>query len=262
MNIKLDKKDIKASDVITTEEFSSQVNSWMYDSNKKGLDYLIHTINIVEPGEYNKEIVPVNEKEFIMTKKDGEEISFKLTEGDIEDYPCLSVTKNNTTRNYSCNIEGDIYQILLSSIDRKLANGIVHEHLFNDVDSFNYTNGEDIIYFHIPKKEEKHRPFQFPYHKEFINALNNSEFPKNIKEVYDIFYKYIKDTRETDYSISYASKKDGYSNISVKNNIITSYSRTIDGNTYTIDTTTTPYTLLKNNVELESKESVLKKLTL
>lgn len=262
MNIKLNKNDIEKTNIKTTKSFSDSVKSWMYDSTKEGMDYLMKTIKLVEPGEYNDEVTPISDKEFIMTKKNGEVINFKLTEGDIEDYPVLSVNKDKVTNNYSCNIEGNMYQILLTSIDRELTNGRVHEHTFEDVDSFQYSNGESIIYFYIPATEEKHKTYQFPYHKEFVNALNKNEFPKDIQEAFDLLYKYIKNTRIVNYSISYVNKENGYSNISVKNNAVSKYTKTIDGKTYSIDTTTQPYTLLKNDVELEPKEEVIKKLSL
>ena len=79
LNSTIEKSDIPSCEMKTTDEFNNTINSWMYDSSKPGIDYLMATINIVEPDDYTDFIVPVDEETFKMTTRDGREKTFKIT---------------------------------------------------------------------------------------------------------------------------------------------------------------------------------------
>ena len=260
LNSTIEKSDIPSCEMKTTDEFNNTINSWMYDSSKPGIDYLMATINIVEPDDYTDFIVPVDEETFKMTTRDGREKTFKITFGDIEDYPVLKVIDERQSRNYSCNIENGKYQVMLSSTDLFLNNGLtLHQSLFNDVDSFSVTDGEHNAYFYIEATKKTNKPYFIPFHDVLIDKISRLESLDDIDELFNILYASIKDSTISNYSVSLAGK-DGYHNISVKNGYISHITRTVDGNSYSIDMQSTPYRLLKNGVELESKDSVIQKL--
>lgn len=260
INKTIEKSTIPSCEMSTTEEFRKKVTSWMYDSKKPGLDYLMATINMVDPDDYTDFIVPVNETTFQMTTKDGRSKTFKLTEGDIEDYPVLSVIGERMSKNYSCGLEDDKYQVMLTSTDLYFDNGLtVHQSIFNNIECFDVTDGNNKAYFYIEAPEKTNKPFFIPFHNVLMDKLSRLESLDNIDKLFDILYGATKDSSVNSYSVSLASK-EGYHNISVKNGYISNITRTIDGNSYSIDMNSTPYKLYKNSVELESKESVIKKL--
>lgn len=254
------KDEIESANIRTTEGLKEKINSWMFDSNKPGIDYLMATINEVEKRDYNPFLIPIENDTFKMTTKDDDSVTFKLIEGDIEDEPILRVITEDMARNYSCTLDNNKYEVKLSSADIKLNNGyILHQYLFDTVDAFEISNKNHKIYFHIQNPKKSNKPYLIPFHSQLIKRLGDLEDMSNIDQLFDILYSLIKDSHVENYTLSIVGK-EGYSNISVKNGSVSNLTKTINGNKYSIDTTTSPYTLYKNDVALETKEEVIQKL--
>lgn len=263
INKTINSKDIDSSNISISNEFAKTVNSWMYDSKKAGIDYLMRTISEVEPGNYLPQITQISENEFTMEKENGEIVTFKIKYGDIEDYPELSVTKGDTTRNYSCGLENGQYQIILSSVDQKLSNGNkLHQLVCSLADSMQISNDDYTVYLYIVNPNKSDKPYFIPFHNLLVHHLDKMELSENIDALFNTLYYYIKDDKKIkDYSVSIVNNKEnGFQNISVKNRVLKNMTRTIDGISYSIDTTTSPYTLSINSKQTEEKDLILNKL--